>query len=409
MSQDLAKSAGGFAKENAKRNTNSVYTQRFNVSFEYPVFFTQNLFAPTNSVFVDALERFETDRRHKFLVFLDDGVTRTHPGFTKEIEFYADHHADRLQLIDETIIIPGGETCKNDPSLVEKLHRKVMDLQIDRHSYIIGIGGGAILDLVGYVAATAHRGIRHIRIPTTVLAQNDSGVGVKNGYNAFGVKNFIGTFSPPFAVLNDFGFINSLPDRDKIAGMAEAVKVSLIRDSVFFDWLESNYKKLTEFEPISITHMIKRCAELHMHHIATGGDPFELGSARPLDYGHWSAHRLESMSNHSLRHGEAVAIGLALDSRYAVLKGLLTAGEEVKICNLLENLGFNLWHELLKKKNAKGHLDLLEGLREFREHLGGDLTITLLREIGVGIEVNEIDVPLMTDAIGWLENRGRAT
>ena len=202
------------------------------------------------------------------------------------------------------------------------MQQRLFEHRIDRHSYVIAIGGGAVLDAVGLVAATTHRGVRLIRVPTTVLAQDDSGVGVKNGVNLCGVKNFVGTFAPPFAVLNDLDLLTRLSERDKIAGMAEAVKVALIRDGDFFAWLERNADELVTFERPALAQMIRRCAELHMRQIAHGGDPFETGSARPLDYGHWSAHKLESLTHHHVRHGEAVAIGIALDARYSVLAGL---------------------------------------------------------------------------------------
>jgi len=251
--------------------------------------------------------------------------------------------------------------------------------------------------------------VRHIRIPTTVLAQNDSGVGVKNGVNLQGVKNFVGTFAPPFAVLNDMEFIVTLPDRDKIAGMAEAVKVALIRDAEFFGWIERHMDDLATFERSAMATMIRRCAELHMRQIGLGGDPFESGSVRPLDYGHWSAHKLESLTRHHVRHGEAVAIGMALDARYSVLSGLLAQGEEERICALLEYLGFDLWHAALAKSGANGEWVILEGLRDFQEHLGGELTVTLLAGIGVGVEVHEIDRERMREAMHWLKDRASSS
>jgi 3-dehydroquinate synthase len=253
-----------------------------------------------------------------------------------------------------------------------------------------------------------HRGVRLIRVPTTVLAQDDSGVGVKNGVNYRGVKNFVGTFAPPFAVLNDLDLLTRLSERDKVAGMAEAVKVALIRDGAFFAWLERNADGLITFERAALAQMIRRCAELHMHQIARGGDPFETGSARPLDYGHWSAHKLESLTHHHVRHGEAVAIGIALDARYSVLAGLLAEGEDRRICALLEHLGFRLWHPALEARGADGNLAVLDGLREFREHLGGDLTVTLLQDIGSGIEVHAIDEARMLAAINWLKERAQS-
>lgn len=226
---------------------------------------------------------------------------------------------------------------------------------------------------------------------------------MKNGVNLYEQKNFVGTFAPPFAVLNDLDFIEALPARDKIAGMAEAVKVALIRDANFFGWLERSADDLVVFERAAMAYMIRRCAELHMRQIAHGGDPFETGSARPLDFGHWAAHRLETLTKYHLRHGEAVAIGMALDTRYSVLAGLLDAAAEQRIRFLLEHLGFRLWHSARESRMANGRHAVLEGLREFREHLGGELTVTLLSDIGVGVEVHEIDEALMRQAIDGLK------
>jgi len=261
---------------------------------------------------------------------------------------------------------------------------------------------------VGLAAATSHRGVRHIRIPTTVLSQNDSGVGVKNAVNFKGIKNYVGTFAPPWAVLNDLDFLDQLPGRERVSGIVEAVKVALIRDPDFYRWLEQNADALATFAPEAEEYMIRRSAELHMRQIAHGGDPFEMGSARPLDFGHWSAHKLEAMTNHHVRHGEAVAIGIALDARYSVLVGLLAEGDDERIVVLLENLGLRIWHPALESKDADGKLSILTGLRDFQEHLGGDLTITLLKSLGRGHEVHQMDATLVRQAIAWLKLRKRA-
>ena len=370
--------------------------------------FTHNLFSRDNEVFVSALARKEPNKRHRFVVFIDADVAASWPALAHDIGAYSEHHAERLQMLAPPEVIAGGEQVKRDPELVTRLQKRLVDLGIDRHCYVVGIGGGAFLDMVGYVAATTHRGVRHVRVPTTVLAQNDSGVGVKNGVNAFGVKNLLGTFAPPFAVLNDANFLRTLHPRDRIAGIAEAVKVALIRDGVFFEWLESQVEALRACVPEATSRMIRRCAELHMRQIAQGGDPFETGSARPLDYGHWSAHKLEALTAHELRHGEAVAIGLALDTRYSVQIGMLEPGLEERIIDLLKGLGFYLWHPALERRDAEGRWVILEGLREFREHLGGELTITLLRGIGHGEEVHVMDEDEILRAIAWLRHREAA-
>lgn len=389
----------------AQNSAEAVYRQEFTVRYEYPVYFTEHLFAHDNPVFVQALTLKEPGKRHRFAAFIDAHVAASWPALVHDITGYAETHAESLQLAARPEIVPGGEQVKNDPALLNRLQHRLVELGIDRHEFVVGIGGGAFLDLIGFVAATTHRGVRHVRVPTTVLAQNDSGVGVKNGVNAFGVKNLLGSFAPPFAVLNDASFLRTLHPRDKIAGIAEAVKVALIRDGAFFEWLESSMGALRVCEPAAMARMIRRCAELHMRQIAHGGDPFETGSARPLDYGHWSAHKLEALTGHELRHGEAVAIGLALDARYSVQIGMLAPGEEERVYRLLKGLGFYLWHPAMETRDEKDALLLLRGIEEFREHLGGELTITLLRAVGVGEEVHQMDHNQILHAMAWLRRR----
>lgn len=395
------------ADSHTTQTRTTTHWQRFSVPYEFPVVFTEGVFDPENPALRDVLCRLEPTKRHRVVVFVDDGLTSERPPVLEAITNYARHHADVMELACAPIAVPGGEKIKSELHFVESFQQTLFDLHIDRHSFVIAVGGGAVLDAVGLISATTHRGVRHIRIPTTVLSQNDSGVGVKNGVNLQGVKNFVGTFAPPFAVLNDLRFVMTLPVRDKIAGMAEAVKVALIRDAEFFGWIEQHMDDLATFERSAMAVMIRRCAELHMRQIGQGGDPFEAGSARPLDYGHWSAHKLESLTRHHVRHGEAVAIGMALDARYSVLAGLLPQGQEERICALLEYLGFDLGHPALAKTGATGEPVILEGLRDFQEHLGGELTVTLLAGIGVGVEVHEIDHPRMRQALAWLQDRAR--
>ena len=392
----------------SKPGIRASYLQQFSVSYEFPVEFTNGLFDPQNTCLIDTISRLEPDKCHKALIFLDTGVAQVQPQLKEQILAYAAEHAVYLDIVAPIVDVPGGEAIKQDLHFVEQMQRKIYEHHVDRHSFVIVIGGGAVLDAVGLVAATSHRGVRLIRVPTTVLAQNDSGVGVKNSVNLFGVKNFVGTFAPPFAVLCDYAMIDHLPEREKTAGIAEAVKVALIRDGAFFEWLEANGDGLALHERDAMAYMIRRCAELHMHQIAQGGDPFESGSARPLDFGHWSAHKLESITRHHVRHGEAVAIGIALDARYSVLKGFLREGEDERICALLEHIGFRLWHAGLRATAADGRLQIIQGLREFREHLGGELTITLLKDVGRGFEVNEMDENVVCQSMDWLEARANS-
>ena len=383
------------------------------VDFHYAVHFTTGLFSPDNSLFCEVVaplsSQVETPQRPTRVLFVVDESVNAVCNVKSQIENYFHSRADNLALAGEVLLLPGGEAIKNQPDFVLKVQQAVNDSGLDRHSYIAVVGGGAILDLVGFAAATAHRGIRLIRIPTTTLSQNDSGVGVKNGINFFGKKNFIGTFAPAFAVLNDFNFLETLPDREWRGGIAEAIKVALIKDAEFFNRIEADASRLAARDMDAMKPLVRECAALHVRHICEGGDPFEMGSSRPLDFGHWAAHKLEQVTNYRLRHAEAVAIGLALDVTYSHLKGWISEEETERVLRVLETVGFELYApELGAHRDDLDHADsVFRGLREFREHLGGDLTIQMLARIGEGFNVHEIDEKLMLRAIDELEVRAK--
>jgi 3-dehydroquinate synthase len=381
------------------------YLQKITVPYEYPVYFTSDVFAADNPDLVEAIARKEPSRRHRALVVVEGAVAAAWPGLAAAIPRYAARHADRLELVAPPWVVEGGEAAKNDAAALTAMQTRLHALRLDRQSFVVIVGGGALLDAAGYAAATAHRGIRVVRLPTTVLAQADSGVGVKNAVNAFGVKNLLGTFAPPFAVLNDRRFLLTLERRDTVAGMAEAVKVALIRDAEFFEWLEARAGALAACEPDAVAELVQRAAHLHLDHIATSGDPFETGSARPLDFGHWAAHRLESLTRNRLRHGEAVALGIALDTLYSSAAGLLAPAEAERVLALLARLSLPRWDAGLELADAAGRPAVLDGLAEFREHLGGELTVTLLAGIGRGVEVHEMPEPRVRGALDELRRR----
>jgi 3-dehydroquinate synthase len=372
------------------------------VRFRYPVRFTQGLFDPRNPTLRDVVE---AEDRARLLVVIDEGVALSQPTMVDKVQLYCAAHSDVLELSGPPLVVPGGEAIKNQAGPVDEI-RAAIDLHgVDRHSYVMAIGGGAMLDAVGYAAATAHRGVRLIRVPTTVLSQDDSAVGVKNGINAFGKKNFVGSFAPPHAVLNDFDLLLTLSDRDWRAGISEAVKVALLKDAAFFRWIEHHANDLNERSLAAMARVVHRSAQLHLQHIATSGDPFELGSSRPLDFGHWAAHKLEQLSHHELRHGEAVAIGIALDSTYSYLTGSLPHADWRRIIELFEAVELPIWHPDMATPGSGGRPAMLAGLEEFREHLGGRLTIMLLERIGSGFEVHELDEVVLLEAADLLRAR----
>ncbi len=368
------------------------------------VLFTRDVFDPGNPVLAGLLAS-SGGKRPRLLVFVDDQVAAARPGLTAQIQAHAAAHQEVMELAAAPVILPGGERCKNDFHLVERCWRAIHDALLDRHSYVLAVGGGAVQDLVCFAASTAHRGIRHLRLPTTTLSQGDGGVGVKNGVNFFGKKNWVGCFAVPFAVINDFAFLETLPPRERRNGLIEAIKVAMIRDAAFFERIEGMADALARLEQPAIEQVVRRSAELHIEHIASGGDPFELGSARPLDFGHWAAHKLEQISGFTVTHGEAVAIGMAVDITYSVKKGFMRPADAQRALDLIERVGFATFSPFLLEHGASGEPLILEGLEEFREHLGGELTVTLVPEIGRKEEVHEMDRTLILDAMRELAAR----
>jgi len=367
------------------------------LSLPHRVRFTRGAFAPTNTSLADVFTS-GTSAPPKVLVAVDQGIVEALPGLQAQIERYFADNADDLPRLVGFRAVVGGEQSKNDLSNLESFLGEIDKHHLDRHSYILVIGGGAVLDMVGFAAAVAHRGIRLVRMPTTTLAQADSGVGVKNGVNMFGKKNFIGAFAVPWAVVNDLSLLDTLDDREWRSGLSEAVKVGLLKDAGLYRLISKRAAHLGKRDRALADDVIQRSAHLHLDHIAFGGDPFEMTTARPLDFGHWSGHKLEQLTDFSIKHGEGVALGLALDVTYCELNGMLAPEVAQDIRRTLETLGFDLYHPAMDDADA-----LLNGLDEFREHLGGQLTITLIEAPGKPVNVHTIDRDTMAAAIGKLK------
>jgi 3-dehydroquinate synthase len=385
----------------------AVYNQQFSVSFDYPVVFARDVLEPRSDVLADTLDRRGEKRRHRAMVCIDAGLADAQRDLARRVGEYFHARPTQIELAGPPLIVPGGEAAKQNFDAVRDVMFSAGNAHLDRQSFVIAIGGGSMLDMVGLAASLVHRGLRLVRMPSTVLAQNDAGIGVKNGMDEHGQKNFLGTFAPPFAVINDFSLLATLADRDWVGGIAEAFKVAIIKDADFFDWLCENAAALAARNTEAMEQLIRRCAVLHLDHIATNGDPFEMGSARPLDFGHWAGHRLEMMTGFALGHGQAVAVGIALDSWYAMRNGLIDAGEFDRIVDALRAARLPVWDDALGRRNGDGMLEILDGLAQFREHLGGRLCVTLPKGIGTRVEVNQVNPDYVEEAVDALRRLSR--
>jgi 3-dehydroquinate synthase len=375
----------------------SLVAERIDVPFAVPFVhrlrFTSDVLGAEQEVLLDVLEK-SGPNPARVQFWLDGHVAAAQPDLAGRLIAFARAHPQQIVQAGDIQIVTGGEAIKNDIHVLERMLSIFEAANLDRRSYVVVIGGGAVLDAVGFAAAIAHRGLRLIRLPTTTLSQADSGVGVKNSVNLYGKKNWVGTFAVPWAVVNDAALLETLPDRDFLCGFSEAVKVSLLKDRNFFDRICRDAPRIRHREPEATQPVIRASAELHLRHITRGGDPFENEVARPLDFGHWSAHKLEIMSDFGLRHGEAVAIGVAIDCVYSAMVHGLPRRDAERVLHCLAGLGFPLSHPCLAEVDV-----LFAGLEEFRQHLGGELTLTMLRSVGEPIDVHEVDQKAMRTAI----------
>ena len=330
------------------------------------------------------------------VAFIDSGVSAAWPGLAERLHAVVKQTAPHLTLraVDT---MPGGEPCKDGLHHAERVARACFDHGVSRRGCVIAIGGGAVLDAAGFGASMAHRGVPLVRVPTTTLAQDDSAMGVKSGVNAFNQKNALGAFGAPHAVICCERLLTTLPPEHWLGGFSEAVKIALLKDPDMLAQLERTAPAIHARDMAAAQPMIRRSAELHREHILRGGDPFEQGSARPLDHGHWAAHRLEAMSAWQVPHGQAVAIGIALDACIASELGLLTPALRDRILHLLRALGLPITHPMLLPVER-----LLDGLEQFRQHLGGRLAIPLITEPGAHREVQALPPSAVKAAAGLL-------
>lgn len=377
----------------------------FAVSYDYPVHFTRGAFDVRNPLLRDTFRRLGEDRAHRVAVYVDEGLAAANPSLPNAIRTYFHEHAGALELAGVPEIVPGGPEAKTRIELLRDVTTALGNLHLDRQSFVLAVGGGSMLDAVGLAVALVHRGLRLVRMPSTVLAQCDAGIGVKNGVDAHGQKNFLGVFAPPFAVVNDLDLLHTLPQEHWCGGLAEACKVALIKDADFFAFLEEATPALARRDDAAMSRAVRDCARIHLEHIATGGDPFETGSARPLDFGHWAAHRLEILSEHRLGHGQAVSVGIALDTYYAMRKGLLGPVDAERVWTFLAGVGLPLYVPELGLRHRDGELQVLRGIEDFREHLGGRLTVTLPDGIGRKTEVHHLNADWVAEGVDALRRR----
>lgn len=276
-----------------------------------------------------------------------------------------------------TFVMPAGEAFKNLSTTAE-IYRWLLDHGADRHSFIIGIGGGVVCDLAGFIASTFMRGVSFGFVATTLLAQVDASVGGKNGLDLDGYKNIVGTFNQPKFVICDITMLKTLPQVELSNGLAEVVKHALIDDISKFEYIEKNYKSILALNLEMLEYLVTRSVKIKARIVEV--DEREGGLRRVLNLGHTWGHAVEKITG--IPHGQAVSIGLVFSAKLSYNKGMLSEDERDRIVNLLSALGL---HIQVKADSAK----VLETLQKDKKKIGNGVHYVLMKGIGQ-VEVVEI-------------------
>ena len=290
----------------------------------------------------------------------------------------------------DTVILPPGEQTKNFKHF-ERLLNDLLDLQIDRASTIIALGGGVIGDIAGFAAAVALRGINFVQVPTTLLAQVDSSVGGKTAIDMPQGKNLVGAFYQPRLVLADIGVLDTLPHREVLAGYAEVVKYALIDDAPFFEWLEGHGALLVGGDMAVRRTAVVKCCEAKARIVAE--DERESGRRALLNFGHTFGHALESETGFgdALLHGEAVALGMGLAFDLSVALGLCSSGDADRVRRHFSAIGL----ECDLKAGGQGLVwdpqRLLSHMASDKKAVGGRKTFILVRKIGEALVSRDVE------------------
>jgi len=303
-------------------------------------------------------------------------------------------HADLLLGgVDAWLIdFPAGERSKN-ADVVHSLHTQLLSNGVRRDSVIIALGGGVVGDVAGFVAATILRGIRYVQVPTSLLAQVDSSVGGKVGIDHPLGKNLIGAFHQPETVVIDPLLLETLPDREFTSGLAEVVKIAAALDASYFRFLERNAARIRSRNIRTLTGMIVRSVGLKASVVAR--DELESGLRKTLNLGHTIGHALEAASSFGMRHGEAVAMGLAAESRIARDMGLLTTADLARLLRLMERLGLRFSFPRLKEKQR-----FLSSLQSDKKSIDASPKFVLLKRMGCSVVGVDVPRPFVETILG---------
>lgn len=292
----------------------------------------------------------------------------------------------------ECVVLPDGEAYKNSETL-ELIYDAMLQNGFDRNCTVIALGGGVIGDMAGYAAASYQRGVNFIQIPTTLLAQVDSSVGGKTGVNHRLGKNMIGAFHQPVAVFADMNTLQTLPEREFKAGLAEVIKYGFITDGEFFSWLEATMPSLLNRDTASIAHAVKRSCEIKAQVVAA--DEYERGQRALLNFGHTFGHAIEAgMGYGTWLHGEAISAGMVMALEMSVRTGMIGQATRARGEALLEQAGLPI-----TPPESIDKATFLKFMARDKKVVDGTIRLILLESIGHAIVRDDYSVQALHDTI----------
>jgi 3-dehydroquinate synthetase len=325
------------------------------------------------------------------VMVVDRNVDAVHGG---AIRVYSRKHLN----VAATVIVDASEHAKGFEQ-VEQICRAAADAGLPRNGLIVAVGGGVTLDIAGLAASMFRRGTRYIRVPTTLVGLVDVAVGIKQGVNAFGRKNILGAFFPPAASVNDYSLLRTSPRRSIACGLAEIVKIALVRDEVLLAAVEDHGRELLSSRcqmPAAASPILRRAETLMMEELAP--NLFETDLARLVDFGHTFSPLIETASDYEIAHGEAVALDILMSTGIAVAKGLCTSELPERLKTLFPALNLPMWHDRLPDVD-----DCRRALDGVVAHRGGTLNLVVPTRAGAATFVQHVSTRELSGALDWMQ------
>ncbi|MCL1126417.1 3-dehydroquinate synthase family protein [Shewanella surugensis] len=379
---------------------NNTLQSHSSIHEQCPIIFTQDLWAMKDTHKSPLLMLLNNQKKQQetltICCIIDENVSKQQSNLRLRIQHFF-NACQHVNLISPPIIISEKEQEKQS-TIIKKLYPLFSQNALNKHSQIIAIGGGSLFDAVSFTVNTCYQGLPFIRVPSTVLSASDTSIKDQSNINIFSNGSPLSNVSRPLAVFNDFSLLNRSTTQDKHAGLVLIIKIAILKDAQFFNWLEVNANALFHCCPKENQYAIQRCAQLALQHTTSTAHFHEQEIISPLEYGHWSAYKLKKLSQDPLNDAQALAIGICLDAYYSTRIGLLHQDYSIRIVKLFNRVGFSLWHNALFD-NTRGELTLLKGLDEFRLKFGPTLHIPLLTSIGYSKTIHNIDHDVMKEAV----------